>query len=64
MEGLVFTIFENLDIPDLSYEECMDSMYYVDALLDKEESPESFIKYQMIKLQIEKRLTEIRKECT
>ncbi|PSR55845.1 hypothetical protein AHMF7605_21255 [Adhaeribacter arboris] len=62
MEGLIFTIFENLNIPVLSFEECTDSLYYINTLIDKEESPESFIKYQMIKIKIEKRLTEIRKE--
>ncbi len=62
MEGLIFTIFENLEVPVLSYEECMDSLYYVNTLLDKEENPESFIKYQMIKIKIENRLAELKKE--
>lgn len=64
MEGLIFTVFENLDIPTLSYEECVDSLYYVDYLLDKDENAESFIKHQLIKIKIEVRLKEIRNKCT
>ena len=61
MEGLIFIIFENLDIAALSYEEGMDCLYYIDFLLEKEESPESFIKYQFIKNKIEGRLKELKK---
>lgn len=60
IKGLIYTIFEDLDIPNLNLEECTDSLYYVNALLDKEENPESFIKHQMIKIMLEYRLTEIK----
>ncbi|RDC61860.1 hypothetical protein [Adhaeribacter pallidiroseus] len=61
MEGLLFTIFEDLDIPALSHEECQDSLYYLEFLLEQEDNPESFIKYQMLKINLIDRLSEISK---
>lgn len=58
MEGLLFTVFEDLDTSTLNREECQDGLYYIAVLLDKEEGPESFIKYQMIKMKLENRLKE------
>lgn len=64
MEGLVFTIFEGLKVLTLSYEESNDCLYYINSLLDKDESPESFIKYQLIKNKVELRIREIKKKVT
>lgn len=61
MEGLAFTIFEELNILELSLEECQDCLYYLELLIEKEENPESFIKYQMMKVNLVNRLYEINK---
>jgi len=61
MDRLLFTIFEGLNISVLKDEECKKYLYYLDTLLDLEESPESFIRYQLTKIKIQLRLREINK---
>jgi len=61
MDRLLFNIFEGLDISTLKNEECMNYLYCLDILLDEEESPECFIRYQLIKTKIQLRLREINK---
>jgi len=62
MEGIVFTMFENLDVSTLSYEESMDCLYYLDILLEQDEGPESFVRYQLLKLKIKLRISEFNKK--
>jgi hypothetical protein len=38
MEGLLFTIFKDLNILALGQEECLDGLYYLEFLLEKEEN--------------------------
>jgi len=64
MKGLIFTIFEGLEVSTLTYEECTDCLYYVNSLLDKDESPECFIKYQLIKNKVELRIRDLKKCCS
>jgi len=63
MTGLLFTIFEGLNVSTLKNEECMNYLYYLDTLLDEEESPESFIRYQLMKIKIQLRLREMNKNA-
>ena len=57
---LVFTIFEDLQIDTLNLEEATECIYYADYLLEKEENPEYFIRYQLYKLKVLDRLKELR----
>jgi len=63
MQRIVFTIFENLDVSTLSYEESMDCLYYLDILLEQDEGPESFIRYHLLKIKIELRISEFNKRA-
>ena len=60
MQGLEFTIFENLDVSVLNLEEVQDCLYYVDSLIEREENPIDFIKYHSYKVKLLDRLKEVR----
>jgi len=62
MEDLLFILLQKLGIPKLSYNQSNVCLSYINSLLEKEDSPECFIKYQLIKIKIELRLREIRKK--
>jgi len=61
MVGLIHTIFENLEVGNLNKEETLECLYYVDYLIENEDSPESFFKYQVYKLKLAERLKELDK---
>jgi len=61
MVGLIHTIFENLEVKELNKEETLECLYYVDFLLDNEDNPENFFKYQLYKLKLNDRLKELEK---
>lgn len=60
MQGLEFTIFENLDVNQLSLEEVQDCLFYLEDLLDKEENPIEFVKYQSYRVKLLDRLKELK----
>ena len=61
MVGLIHTIFDNLEINKLNQEETRECLYYIDYVIENEESPESFFKYQLCKLKLLDRLKELEK---
>jgi hypothetical protein len=60
MQGLEFTIFEDLDVSVLNLEEVQDCLFYLDNLIDKEDNPIDFIKYHSYKIKLLNRLKEIK----
>ncbi|GEO04594.1 hypothetical protein AAE02nite_22580 [Adhaeribacter aerolatus] len=60
MQGLEFTIFEDLDVTELSLEEVQDCLFYLEHLLENEESPIEFIRYQSYKVKLLNRLKEVK----
>lgn len=52
MQGLEFTIFEDLDVSQLNFEEVQDCLFYLENLIEKEENPVDFVKYQSYKIKL------------
>ncbi len=61
MQGLEFTIFEDLDVSQLSLEEVQDCLFYLENLIENEENPIEFVKYQSYRVKLRDRLVEVRK---
>ncbi|MGV3588317.1 MAG: hypothetical protein ACO1OF_15030 [Adhaeribacter sp.] len=61
MQGLEFTIFENLDVSQLSLEEVQDCLFYLENLIEHEENPIEFVKYQSYRAKLLDRLIEVKK---
>ena len=61
MQGLEFTIFEDLDVTVLSLEEVQDCLFYLEHLIDNEDNPVEFVRYQSYKVKLLNQLKEVKK---